>query len=158
MTEHSSIRGSSASQSAPDSSKNEVDRALIGVDEMVCEPTDDGQGSVVCTFRMVPPSTTDNINQYNYCMSDGNGDEFCLKTEVFRKVTPRADSSLQLVSSSVESYTVAGGVGENTGYTIETPVETPPVAPIATAVTPTSTAMNCPRNQPASRSPCGGWL
>ena len=158
-TEHSSIRGSSASQSAPDSSNKDDPRALIGLDEMVCEPTDDGQGSVVCTFRMVPPSTTDNINQYNYCMSDGNGDEFCLKTEVFRKITPRADS-LQLVSSSVESYTVAGGVGENTGYTIETPVETPPVAPTAavTGVTTLSTAMNCPRNQPASRSPCGGWL
>jgi len=157
-TEHSSIRGSSAS--APDSSKNDDHRTLIGLDEMVCEPTDDGQGSVVCTFRMVPPSTTDNINQYNYCMSDGNGDEFCLKTEVFRKVTPRADDSLQLVSSSVESYTVAG-VGDNTGYTIETPVETPPVAPTAaavTGVTTLSTAMNCPRNQPASRSPCGGWL
>jgi len=53
---------------------------------------------------------------------------------------------------------VSGVVGDNTGYIIETAVETPPVAPIATATAVTSTAMNCPRNQPQSGDPCGGWL
>merc|ERR1719491_183067 len=102
-TEHNSIRGSSAS--APDSSKNDDRRrALIGLDEMVCEPTDDGLGSLVCTFRMIPPSTTEYLEQYNYCMSDGNGDEFCIKAEVFRNVAPQAAAPpLEIVSSYVET-------------------------------------------------------
>jgi len=167
-TEHSSIRGSSASASAsasastPDSSKNDDRRALIGLEEMVCEPTDDGVGSLVCTFRMIPPSTTDYLEQYNYCMRDGNGDEFCLKTEVFRKVTPRAPP-LEIVSSYVETVPATAAAStefldEGTeGYVITT-IEAAPVTPVETPPPAPSTAMNCPRFKPTSGGGCNGWL
>mmetsp|Transcript_14413 Transcript_14413/g.16135 ORF Transcript_14413/g.16135 Transcript_14413/m.16135 type:complete len:353 (-) Transcript_14413:414-1472(-) len=167
-TEHSSIRGSSGS--TPDSRKNDDRRrALIGLDEMVCEPTDDGLGSLVCTFRMIPPSTTEYLEQYNYCMSDGNGDEFCIKAEVFRNVAPQvAAPPLEIVSSSVETVPATAAAsteffddgnegysgGANTGFTT---IETAPVAPVV-ATPPSSTAMNCPRNKPASGGGCNGWL
>merc|ERR1719491_761559 len=154
-TEHNSIRGSSGS--TPDSSNNDDrDRALIGLDEMVCEPTNDGLGSLVCTFRMIPPSTTEYLEQYNYCMSDGNGDEFCIKAEVFRNVAPQAAAPppLEIVSSSVESVPATAAAsteffddgtegysgGTNTGFTT---IETAPVTSVE-ATPPSSTAMNCP--------------
>jgi len=169
-TEHSSIRGSSAFASTADSSNNDDRdrRALIGLEEMVCEPTDDGLGSLVCTFRMIPPSTTEYLEQYNYCMSDGNGDEFCIKAEVFRNVAPQAAAPppLEIVSSSVESVPATaaasteffddgteGYSGAQTGFTT---LETAPVVPVATPFM--STAMNCPRNKPASGGGCNGWL
>jgi len=145
------------------------------LDEMICEPTDDGQGSVVCTFRMVPPSDRTYINQYNHCMKDGKGDEFCIKTEVFRKVTPTLEtvsSSVESVPSSTETTATAstnffeddgatGATSANQGVIIDT------IDTIDSEPTPSTAAsgglggvglMKCPRYKPSSGSPCGGWL
>jgi len=65
--------------------------ATVGLNEMDChESLDTNDGSIVCTFRVMPPAATTTAPKlihdclFSPSMNNGDGSNFCVTTEIYR--------------------------------------------------------------------------
>mmetsp|Transcript_19086 Transcript_19086/g.21035 ORF Transcript_19086/g.21035 Transcript_19086/m.21035 type:complete len:305 (+) Transcript_19086:121-1035(+) len=112
----------------------------IGLNEMEChESLETTDGSIVCTFRIMPPTTTDTSTTTTNpntllqdCLflttigNDDRGSNYCLTTEVYRSTS---DAANQANDQQANAKNPATGQQQD-----------------------------CPTYKPQSGSQCGGWI
>jgi len=98
------------------------DLVEVGMGEMVCKEFIPYDGSVVCTFRTMPPADLVSRNVHHGCIygSQTTGSNFCLAAEVYRAVYAYGDVAIPVIS--------------NNPVTTVTPLQ-PVVQPVAPPVT-----------------------
>mmetsp|Transcript_943 Transcript_943/g.1038 ORF Transcript_943/g.1038 Transcript_943/m.1038 type:complete len:158 (-) Transcript_943:695-1168(-) len=78
-------------------------RALIGLNQMECtESLDTNDGSIVCTFRIMPPvaySTSNNPNLIHDCLFT-NGSNICVTTEIYRSTHVQANQQAAVANQN----------------------------------------------------------
>jgi len=139
------IDGSSSSSSSSTSSHHR--RSLIELDEMVCQPDISDDGSIICTFRTMPPTDMTSTNTHHDCLYHSKmGGNICIATEVSRATFDQANGGLTSGSGPTPGSTPGstpglGSTDNNKGNDNHSIYE-----------------QKCPAIVPRSRSQCGGWI
>lgn len=117
---NSSIRGNLKQETEETQKRNLME---VPLNKMVCEE-DPMDGSVICTFRTMPPTTL-NVGKFNYDCLYTSGSNYCLSSEVYLiPFSEVPDDSLIVVNSPTQppaNPNTVGSVGtcptrqQNTG-------------------------------------------
>jgi len=150
--------------------QQEPHRALLGLNEMECtESLDTNDGSIVCTFRVLPPaadtSSTNNPKLIHDCLFT-SGSNFCITTEIYRATYDQANQqttanqatnqnlppSLVTVDAELSSAIVPANTSPTPPVTVVLPSRTETIQ-IPTPVN----GPHCPSTAPSNGSTCS-WV
>mmetsp|Transcript_944 Transcript_944/g.1040 ORF Transcript_944/g.1040 Transcript_944/m.1040 type:complete len:332 (-) Transcript_944:60-1055(-) len=143
----------------------EPHRALIGLNQMECtESLDTNDGSIVCTFRVMPPvaySTSNNPNLIHDCLFT-SGSNICVTTEIYRSTHDQANQQAASANQNPSPPLVTTVDAELSSAIV--PANTSPTPPV---VMPSRTetiqipipinGANCPSTAPSNGDTCS-WV
>eukprot|EP00751_Fragilariopsis_kerguelensis_P045932 CAMPEP_0170992736 /NCGR_PEP_ID=MMETSP0736-20130129/9918_1 /TAXON_ID=186038 /ORGANISM="Fragilariopsis kerguelensis, Strain L26-C5" /LENGTH=358 /DNA_ID=CAMNT_0011418245 /DNA_START=108 /DNA_END=1184 /DNA_ORIENTATION=- len=151
--------------------EQEPHRALLGLNEMECnESLESNDGSIVCTFRVLPPaadtSSTNNPKLIHDCLFT-SGSNFCITTEIYRATYDQANQQtstavnqnqnvppplVTTVDAELSSAIVPANISPTPPATVVMPSRTETIQ-IPTPVN----GPNCPSTAPNNGSACS-WV
>jgi len=167
----------SKNEVASTSHEEQEHRALLGLNEMECnESLESNDGSIVCTFRVLPPaadtSSTNNPKLIHDCLFT-SGSNFCITTEIYRATYDQAN---QQTSTANQQTTATANQNQNPPplVTVDAelssaivPANTSPIPPVTVVAMPSRTETiqiptpvngpHCPPTAPNNGSTCS-WV
>jgi len=170
-TAATAVVGSSTRNIVQKNEEQQEPRALLGLNEMECtESLDTNDGSITCTFRVLPPaadtSSTNNPKLIHDCLFT-SGSNFCITTEIYRATYDQANQQTSTAvnqNQNVPPPLVTTVDAELSSAIV--PANTSPTPPV-TVVLPSRTETiqiptpvngpNCPPTAPGNGSTCS-WV
>jgi len=168
-TAATAVVGSSTRNIVQKNEEQEPHRALLGLNQMECtESLDTNDGSIVCSFRVLPPaadtSSTNNPNLIHDCVFT-SGSNFCITTEIYRATYDQANQATANQATNQNLPPPLATVDAELSSAI-VPANTSPTPPV-TVVMPSRTETiqiptpvngpNCPSTAPSNGSTCS-WV